>query len=208
MKNFFLLIFIINTQFSFAQVYEAKIDYNKISQAAIVGEYKYPEATVEKTLTDKLERMGYKVKSSKGYLIVSNAVISSISSKPMEYAFKIERKSKKEKDVTIVSLVMNENNVNTTVDNISNGKSFLNDLSPAIDAVNTDNMVNDQYEAVVKSQKKLKNLQDDQNSMEKKVRNLQDDLKKNAKEQDDMQKEIKNQQEVLDAFKAKKTGGQ
>ena len=208
MKNFFLLIFIINTQFSFAQVYEAKIDYNKISQAAIVGEYKYPEATVEKTLTDKLERMGYKVKSSKGYLIVSNAVISSISSKPMEYAFKIERKSKKEKDITVVSLVMNENNVNATVDNISNGKSFLNDLSPAIDAVNTDNMVNDQYEAVVKSQKKLKNLQDDQNSMEKKVRNLQDDLRKNAKEQDDMQKEIKNQQEVLDAFKAKKTGGQ
>ena len=208
MKNFFLLIFIINTQFSFAQVYEAKIDYNKISQAAIVGEYKYPEATVEKTLTDKLERMGYKVKSSKGYLIVSNAVISSISSKPMEYAFKIERKSKKEKDITVVSLVMNENNVNATVDNISKAKSFLNDLSPAIDAVNTDNMVNDQYEAVVKSQKKLKNLQDDQNSMEKKVRNLQDDLKKNAKEQDDMQKEIKNQQEVLDAFKAKKTGGQ
>ena len=208
MKNLFLLIFIINTQFSFAQVYEAKIDYNKISQAAIVGEYKYPEATVEKTLTDKLERMGYKVKSSKGYLIVSNAVISSISSKPMEYAFKIERKSKKEKDITVVSLVMNENNVNATVDNVSNGKSFLNDLSPAIDAVNTDNMVNDQYEAVVKSQKKLKNLQDDQNSMEKKVRNLQDDLRKNAKEQDDMQKEIKNQQEVLDAFKAKKTGGQ
>ena len=208
MKNFFLLIFIINTQFSFAQVYEAKIDYNKISQAAIVGEYKYPEATVEKTLTDKLERMGYKVKSSKGYLIVSNAVISSISSKPMEYAFKIERKSKKEKDITVVSLVMNDNNVNATVDNVSNGKSFLNDLSPAIDAVNTDNMVNDQYEAVVKSQKKLKNLQDDQNSMEKKVRNLQDDLRKNAKEQDDMQKEIKNQQEVLDAFKAKKTGGQ
>ena len=206
MKNLLPFLLAMSVQFCFAQVYEGKIDYNKNSQAAVIAEYKYPEATVEKTLTDKLERMGYKVKSSKGFLIISNAVISSISSKSMEYAFKIERKSKKEKDITIVSLVINENNLNTTVDNISNGKIFLTDLSPAIDAVNTDNMVNEQYDAVVKSQKKLKNLQDDQTSMEKKVRNLQDDLKKNAKEQDDMQKEITKQQEVLDAFKAKKGG--
>ena len=178
-----------SVQFCFAQVYEGKTDYNKLSQPAIIAEYKYPEATVEKTLTDKLERMGYKVKSSKGFIVISNAVISSISSKPMDYAFKIERKSKKEKDITIVSLVMNENNINAVVDNGANCKSFLTDLSPAIDLVNTDNMVNEQYDAVVKSQKKLKNLQDDQMSMEKKIRNLEDDLKKNAKEQEDQQKE-------------------
>lgn len=195
-----------SVQFCFAQVYEGKTDYNKLSQPAIIAEYKYPEATVEKTLTDKLERMGYKVKSSKGFIVISNAVISSISSKPMDYAFKIERKSKKEKDITIVSLVMNENNINAVVDNGANCKSFLTDLSPAIDLVNTDNMVNEQYDAVVKSQKKLKNLQDDQMSMEKKIRNLEDDLKKNAKEQEDQQKEITKQQEVLDAFKAKKGG--
>lgn len=206
MKTLLLFLFAMSLQCSFAQVIEGKIDYNKISQPAVIAEYKYPEATVEKTLTDKLERMGYKVKSSKGFLIISNAVISTISSKPMDYAFKIERKSKKEKDITIVSLVMNENNVNTIVDNSANCKSFLTDLSPAIDAANTDNMINEQYEAVVKSQKKLKNLQDDQMNMEKKIRNLEDDLKKNAKEQEDQQKEITKQQDVLDAFKAKKGG--
>lgn len=206
MKTFLSFLFAISVQCCIAQVYEGKIDYNKISQAAVIAEYKYPEATVEKTLTDKLERMGYKVKSGKGFLIILNAVISSISSKPMEYAFKIERKSKKEKDITIVSLVMNENNVNTVVDNSSACKSFLSDLSPAIDAVNTDNMVNEQYDALVKSQKKLKNLQDDQMSMEKKIRNLEDDLKKNAKEQEDQKREITKQQEVLNAFKAKKGG--
>ena len=66
-------------------------------------------------------------------------------------------------------------------------------------------MVNEQYEAVVKSQKKLKNLQDEQNSLERKIRNLQDDIKKNAKDQENMQNEIKSQQEVLNAYKAKKT---
>jgi len=158
MKNITFLLFFISVQFSYAQVYEGKIDYNKISQAAVIAEYKYPEATVEKTLTDKLERMGYKVKSNKGFLVISNAVITAINIKPLEYAFKIERKSKKEKDITIVSLIMNENNVNTTVANSANGKDFLIGLSPAIDSANTDNMVNEQYDAVAKSQKKLKSL--------------------------------------------------
>lgn len=207
MKNFtLLLLFILSVQLSFAQVYEGKIEYNKTSQAAVIAEYNYPEATVEKTLRDKLERMGYKVKSSKGYLIISNAEISSISSKSMEYAFKIERKSKKEKDATIVTLVINDNNVNATADNSSRAKKFLTDLSPDIDVVNTDNIVNEQYDALVKSQKKLKNLKDDQMNIEKKIRNLEDDLKQNAKEQEDQEKKITKQQEVLDAFKTKKGG--
>ena len=207
MKNFkLLLLFILSVQLSFAQVYEGKIEYNKTSQAAVIAEFNYPEATVEKTLRDKLERMGYKVKSSKGYLIISNAEISSISSKSMEYAFKIERKSKKEKDATIVTLVINDNNVNATADNSSRAKKFLTDLSPDIDVVNTDNIVNEQYDALVKSQKKLKNLKDDQMNIEKKIRNLEDDLKQNAKEQEDQEKKITKQQEVLDAFKTKKGG--
>ena len=207
MKNFtLLLLFILSVQLSFAQVYEGKIEYNKTSQAAVIAAYNYPEATVEKTLRDKLERMGYKVKSSKGFLTISNAEISSISSKSMEYAFKIERKSKKEKDATIVTLVINENNVNATADNSSRAKKFLTDLSPDIDAVNTDNIVNEQYDALVKSQKKLKNLKDDQMNIEKKISNLEDELKQNAKEQEDQEKKITKQQEVLDAFKTKKGG--
>ncbi|MFN0081774.1 MAG: hypothetical protein ACKVOM_04585 [Ferruginibacter sp.] len=72
--------------------------------------------------------------------------------------------------------------------------------------MNTDNMVNDQYELVTKSQKKLKNLQDDQSSIEKKIRDLEDGIKKNAKEQENLQKEIIKQQEILEAFKTKKAG--
>ena len=199
-----MIVLALSLQHSYGQVYETKIDYNKTSQAAVVGEYRYSEQIVEKTLRDKLERMGYKIKSSRGFLVVSNAVIASVSNKPLEYAFKIERKSKKEKDITMLSALVMENDVNATAENDARLKSFLSDLIPAIDAVNLDFMVNEQYDAVVKSQKKLKNLQDDQNSMERKVRNLQDDLKKNAKDQEDLQKEIIRQQEVLDAFKAKK----
>ena len=205
MKYFLMIVMAITLQNSYGQVYESKIDYNKTSQAAVVAEYKYSEEIVQKTLRDKLERMGYKIRNAKGFSVITNAVISSISSKPLEYAFKVERKSRKEKDITLLSVIVNENEVNATADNNEKLKSFLSELIPSIEATNVDFMVNEQYAAVVKSQKKLKSLQDDQNSMERKIRNLQDDLKRNAKDQDDLQKEILSQQEVLDAYKAKKT---
>ena len=205
MKNFLMLLLIIAFQKSYGQIYESKVDYNRTQQAALVSEYNYPEQIVEKTLRDKIEQMGYKIKSTRGFLVISNATLSDISSKPMEYAFKVERKSKKEKDIAVLTAIMNENGVNATADNTARLKSFLTDLIPSIEAVNLDFMVNEQFNVIVKSQKKLKNLQDEQSSMERKVRNLQDDLKKNAREQDDMLKEITKQQELLEAFKAKKT---
>ena len=105
-------------------MYESKIDYNKTSQAAVKGEYKYSEEIVQKTLWDKLERMGYKIKSTKGFLVVSYAVIGSVSSKPLEYAFKVERKSRKEKDITLLSAIVNENEANATADNSEKLKNF------------------------------------------------------------------------------------
>ncbi len=200
---FFLLV--VANHLLFAQAYDGQTDYNKKTQPAIIGEYKYPEETVEKTLKEKLEHMGFKVKSSKGFLTVTNAIISSISTAPMDYTFKVDRKSKKEKDITVVTMIMNVNDASTTAENSTKGKTFLNEMAPAIDGLNNDNMVNEQYKALTKEQKKLKKLQDEQTSLEKKIRNLQDDLKTNTKDQADQQKELLKQQEILDILKAKKS---
>ncbi|MFC4262903.1 hypothetical protein ACFOWM_08450 [Ferruginibacter yonginensis] len=206
MKKFVLaFILIATTPVLFAQAYETQMEYSKVSQPAVAMEYKYPKETVEKSLTDKVERMGFKLKSSKGFLVASNAIIGSISPSAQDYIFDISRKSKKEKDITIVTLIINSNGSNATTINAASAKSFLAEMLPTIEALHTDNLVNDQFEVVTKAQKKLKNLQDDQSSMEKKIKNLQDDLSKNAKDQADQQKEIIKQQEILDVLKAKKT---
>ncbi|MCY7291005.1 MAG: hypothetical protein LH615_02375 [Ferruginibacter sp.] len=94
MKSITLLLIIMSMQFSYSQVCEGKIEYNKTSQVAIIGECNYPEATVQKTLKDKPKGMAYKLKSSKDFLIISNAVISSISIKSLQYVFKIAQKKK------------------------------------------------------------------------------------------------------------------
>lgn len=199
-----LLVAIIIAQFSFAQAYDGTVDYLKKSQAAVMVEYKYPQETVEKSLKDKLERLGLKVKSTKGFLVAYNAVISSVSANQMEYAFQIDRKSKREKETTVISMVMNVNDVNATADNSEKAKAFLNELAAPIDALNVDNMVADQTVVLEKAQKKNKNLQDDIANLEKKIRNLQDDLAKTKREQDEQTKEVARQQEILNTIKAKK----
>jgi len=204
-KTLFTLLILSAAYISFGQVYDGLVDYNKKDQPGVLSDYKFPQETVEKALKNKLEKLGLKVKSSKGFLIVSNAIIGSVAAIPMDYAFKVDRKSKKEKEITTVSMVMVVGDVNNTAANSSNAKTFLSDLAPSVDEANTDNMVNDQYTAFTKAQKKYKGLQDDQTGIEKKIRNLQDDLAKNAKDQADQQKEVARQQEILDTWKAKKT---
>ncbi len=205
-KIIFLALSVLFYHFSTAQAYEGLIDYNKKSQPAVLIDYKYPQETVEKILKDKLERLGLKVKSSKGFLLVYNAVISSISSTAMDYAFQVDRKSKREKDIIVISMVMNVSEASTTAENSTNAKTFLNELAPAIEGLNTDNMINEQYQSLSKAQKKYKNLQDDQASLEKKIRNLQDDLSKNGREQIEQLNEVKRQEEILETLKAKKAG--
>lgn len=204
-KILFSALVMATSYISFGQVYDGMVEYNKKDQPAVMSDYKFPEETVEKALKEKLEKLGLKVKSSKGFLVAGNSIISSIAPGPMDYAFKVDRKSKKEKDITTVSMVMTSGDVSNTAANSSNAKTFLSDLTPAVDAVNTNNMVNDQYTALTKAQKKYKGLQDDQTSLEKKIRNLQDDLTANAKDQADQLKEVQRQQEILDTWKAKKT---
>jgi septal ring factor EnvC (AmiA/AmiB activator) len=82
----------------------------------------------------------------------------------------------------------------------------LDDLVPEVEAFNLELQIKDQDETVAKAEKKLKGLQDDQESMEKKIKKLEDDLKNNAKDQQDQQKEIEKQRQILEGMKGKRKG--
>ena len=199
-----LLLATATAQISFAQAYDGTSDYNKKSQAAVLIEYKYPQETVEKALKNKLELQGLKLKSNKSYMVAYNSVISNISSNQIEYAFMVDRKSKREKETTVITLVMNIADINTTADNAAKAKDFLNELGVSIDALNVENMIVDQTKIFEKAEKKNKNLLEDISDLEKKIRKYQDDLSKTKKYQDDQQKEVKRQQDILDTIKAKR----
>ena len=189
----------------FAQAYDGTADYNKKSQAAVLVEYKYPQDIVEAALKNKIEGQGLKIKNSKSYMVAYNSLIGAINATPMDYAFMVDRKSKRDKDIIVITLVMNATGeINTTNENSAKAKQFLNELAPAIDAAFINAQFDEQQKIVDKAAKKTRNAQDDGESLEKKKKNIEEDIRKNQKEIADLQAELKRQQDILEAIRVKK----
>jgi len=199
-----------------AQSYEGNIDYDKKKQQAYIIEFPYSAEAVENAIVSKIEKLGYKGKEEKGlfnkdkgFIVFKSAFITDINDKSMDYIIKVEQKSKKDKNSSLLYLVVNKDGDDASksfdASDVGRVKGFLNNLQPDVEAANLELQIKDQEDAVAKAEKKLKNLKDDQDSMEKKIRNLQDDLKKNAKDQDDAQKDIDNQKMTLEVLKGKRT---
>ena len=218
MKNFIFTISAIALLMAtgFAQAYEGSIEYGKQKQQAFIIEYSYSPEAVENAIIQKMERMGYKGKEQKGmfnkdkgFIIFKSAYITDISDKSMDYIIKVEQKSRKEKDASILYLVINKDNENAMKSfdayDVNRAKGFLNNLLPDVEAANLELQIKDQEEIIAKAEKKLKNLQSDREDMEKKIKKLQDDIKDNLKDQENTQKDIENQVQALEALKIKRT---
>ena len=123
----------------------------------------------------------------------------------------MERKSKKEKNVSKVHLIVGRANENITLRDqhdshrSENGKSFLNNLTPTIAAHQLELDIKDQSELIIKTEKKLKLLAQDQEDYEKKITSLQEKLVQNQKDQEAQTAEILKLRGSMEAMQAKKT---
>lgn len=200
---------------AFSQAYESSVTYEKKKQTAVAIDYNYSSEAVENAFVQKMEKMGNRAKEEKGlfnkdkgFIVFKNASVPDISDKRLNYMVKVERKSKKDKDESNLSLIINdESGVSVSesdAEAIARAKTFLNDLLPEIETANLDLQIKAQEEAVVKAEKKLTDLKDSQENMEKKIKDLEADLKKNAGDQEKQQAEIEKQKETLGTLKEKR----
>lgn len=196
------LIILFFTGMASAQAYEGTIEFDKKKQKAFVINYSYPTAAVENAIIKKMESLGYKTKEEKGlfnkdkgFLVYKNAFITDISREKMDYIVKVERKSRKQSDESLLYIIMNRSDGTNAIENMDaydtdQAKYFLNNLLPNVQAANLELQIKEQEEIVAKAEKKLRDLKDDQTSLEKK---LQD----NKVAQDNTQKDIESQKQTL-----------
>jgi hypothetical protein len=206
-----LILFTIFLSVSFlvkGQPHEGTIEYNKGKQACIVMEYNYPPEAVENAMRAKLLKLGYGGKEEKGmfnkdkgFRVYKETTVGEISPNKYDYAINIERKSHKEADETIVSLVIFKDDANAlsklSSDELEKVKSFLNNLLPEVEASNLEILIGAQILSLEKADKKLKTLQDEN-------KKLHEALEKNIKDQELQKKEIENQNKSLDALKGRR----
>ena len=204
-KFFFLLAAILLHNHSFSQARLATADYQKTVQPALEIEIPFTEKIVSKAIDDKMQKMGYKGKDSKGYLTYKGVHLAELGPDAYDLYFGTERK----KDFTIVTMMISSGyekfiGDTTNAPVVNNAKTFLNSLTNIVAAFDLEQQIGEQENILKKAYKRLTNLAEDGQGLQRKKAKLEQELQDNLKQQADQKTEAAKQRQILETLKAKR----
>lgn len=210
MKKIVVLVALfLGTVPAFSQAHLTTVDYQKTMQPGVELEMPFSDKTVINTIINKIEKLGYKANTSKGFTIFKGVVIRDISPNSLDLYFVAERKSRKEKDASILTMMLSSgferfigDSTNSKI--IDNAKVFLNNLFTEVEAFDLELQVKDQDDAAKKADKKYNNLVEDGQDLQKKKIKLEKEIVENIKKQADQKAESEKQLQILETLKAKR----
>jgi hypothetical protein len=198
----FLSILVISV-LSYGQSHEGTVQYQKQLQPAAIIELPYPPSVVNAAMDDYLSKKGKsRGNDVKGFNTFRNMQPLQNDSVNADLYFKTERKSRKEKEVTVISLLVLPNEQQTNAGNLhyldmNDAKDYLNGLAIAIDAYNLELTIKDQNDAVIKAEAKYKSLTNEGEDLENKKTVIEKKIADNKNDQQKQLKEIENQKQKL-----------
>jgi hypothetical protein len=142
-------------------------------------------------MSDYLSKKGRsKGNDIKGFATYRNTQALLGDSANADLYFKVERKSRQEKEVSLVSLLLTTPKdgapQNVHYLQMDQAKTYLNDLAPAIEAYQLELQIKEQNEKVIKAEAKYKDLAGDGADLEKKKADVE---KKRTDNQQDSRKQ-------------------
>ena len=188
---------------------EVKVKFIDKDKKAASFEMPYPTEIVEKAIQDRMESKGSRPEKVKGYTLYRGVDVKQLGERADLY-FKVERKSRKEKNssiITVFAVSANANAATTTTDNdkLEDSKEVLMSLVPVIESKDMETNIANQEAQIREADKKLKRMQEEQADYEEKIKNLQSKLEENRKNQELQTVEIDKMKSFLDAMKDKKS---
>lgn len=173
----------------FAQAYIGETELRNIKQPSAAIRLPYTVGVIEDGLKQYMTIKGFKSTKSSGFILYRSVPQDESDTLLSDLYFKGVVASRKEKDMTILSLVAINKNDDPTIRTRADGprmekaRLFLDSLARFVAAYNLNLMVNSQHEALGKAQKEMNDLKSDQGDLEKKLRRLQADLDQNQRDQ-------------------------
>lgn len=208
-KIFSTAIIALVALFANAQAHLTITEFQKIMQPGIETTFPFVEKTVEKAIDEKMQKMGYKGKETKGFIVYRGVKTAELGPDMYDLYFKTDRKSRKEKETSIVTMLISSgldkfigDSTSTIV--VERGKKFLDGLAPNIVAYDLELQITDQEDALKKAEKKMKNLTEDGEDLVKKKAKLENEIEENIKKKADQVKEVEKQKQVFETLKAKR----
>jgi len=202
------LMLLTGRSLSFAQpvATDTRVEYQKGDKAAAVIELPYSPDVVAASIKDNMLKKGVKEEKSKGFQIFRGARLNPTDGEVVDMYFKVDRKSRKDNNTSLVYLIIgrpNENVALRTGDDaykVDDAKTYLNTMTPDVDAYNLEVNIAQQEDVIKKAEKKLNSLQDDQRDYEKKISNLNEKLTQTKRDIDVQTAEVSKQKAARDAM--------
>jgi hypothetical protein len=211
MKNFSsVLIAILLATAVQAQVQNVTAEYQKMMQPALQVDIPYPEKTVMNALVEKLEKLGYKGKETKGFYTFKGVRLPELGSEAYDLYFKTERKSRREKDATLLTMLISsgyEKFLGSTDSIVEKAKIFLVNQIPQAEAYDLEMQITEQDNVQKKADKRLKDLVEDNESLVKRKEKLEQEIADNLKKQEEQRAEIEKQTQIGNTLKGKRKTG-
>ena len=187
----------------FGQAQSGSVVHQKVQHDAAVIELPYAPDMVNAALNDYLSKKGKsKVDDLKGFTTYRNTQPLASDSVNADLYFKVERKSRKEKESTVVSLLLQSpvgNNATAKVHHLDmeEAKTYLNELMPAFVAYDLELSIKDQNKSLIDAESKLKGMQQDNEELRNKIKGLEKDLEHNGQKQQAQTAAINDQNQKL-----------
>jgi hypothetical protein len=203
------ILFLHNVTKAQAQAYTGQSDFNKSMQSAAIIEYPFADETTSDAINAKFKDLGFGGKNEGDYRMFKEVKLKGFGDSTYDLYFKVERKSKKEKDKSVVYLIISRGYekfyAEASSPNLFNdAKNFLTGLLNDVAARDLENQIAAQEDVVKKANKKFNNLTDDGKELTKKKNKLEQEIEDNKSKAADQQKELDAQKQILDMLKGKR----
>lgn len=209
-KKYLTITLLFATSFGFAQSRYTIVQFNKKEVPAVISEIPFAEGTVKEALDKNFEKLGYRGKKVKDYLLYNGVAIKDIdSTQPHDVYMMVDRKSRQDKDVSIVTFLIGkgfDNFANDTADAvvINNTKTYLVNLREVVAAFDLELQISIQEDIIKKADKKYISLVDDGNLLTKKRKKIEEDIAVNGVDANNQKAETERQKQILGTLKAKR----
>ena len=185
----FLVMCIFCASALFAQAYIGETELRSAKQASAVIRLPYNNDPVEDALKQYMMTKGFKSTNVSGFILFRSVPLDATDTTLNDLYFKADVASRKEKELTVLSLIPARRNQDLMARTLSDSSKlekarlFLDSLAPFMTAYNTRLQLSSQQQIVGKAQKKMNDLRSDSSDLQKKIRNIQSDLDQNQKDQ-------------------------
>ena len=204
MKSIFIITCVLlQASMALGQAQAGEVEYNKRQAPAAIIELAGTPEMVNKVLAEQLSKKGWsKSAEVKGFAIYRSSLPLHNDSTLADLFFKTERKSRKEKDVTMLALMLTTQQDGAPGSRVrflsmEEAKAYLDDLLPVLIAANLEIAIKEQMAAIGKAQAKLKSLGDDSIDLDKKRVSIEKKIAENKQDQEASASDLETQKQKL-----------